>query len=197
MFEVLREPTLTLHPSSILTGLAENHCTDAPIFVEANADLFSFILDYHRHRKIFIPANVSREAVQREARVLGLSISSDEIIQEENTLAMCGHKKVSVSCEVAKSVMQSKTALLSDLVIMKAVQKVGDASPFVVQMREACGEDAIRNFLSNVDFDRVMARVDEWAVRHGFSKPKWSRNPGSSSIWDQTVLFACNVGSSS
>mmetsp|Transcript_83907 Transcript_83907/g.242371 ORF Transcript_83907/g.242371 Transcript_83907/m.242371 type:complete len:118 (-) Transcript_83907:296-649(-) len=44
-FKVLKEPTLSLFPDSLLNTLAEERNSDEPIFVEANPDLFPYVLD--------------------------------------------------------------------------------------------------------------------------------------------------------
>ncbi|CAE8714611.1 unnamed protein product [Polarella glacialis] len=83
-FEVLREPTLSLHPQSLLTQLAEmqEEGSQEPIFLEANAELFPYILDYHRDRKIRLPANISKAGIIKEAGKLGIELQQDEIAQD-------------------------------------------------------------------------------------------------------------------
>eukprot|EP00438_Fugacium_kawagutii_P003810 Skav230257 [mRNA] locus=scaffold3387:75988:77452:+ [translate_table: standard] len=51
IYQVLREPTLSLHPNSLLTQMAEDQKDDTPIFVEGDQDLFKFVIDYHRDRR--------------------------------------------------------------------------------------------------------------------------------------------------
>ncbi|CAJ1389009.1 unnamed protein product [Effrenium voratum] len=55
---------------------------DETIFVEADPELFKYLLGYLRHRKIFLPHCVSKAAVLREAAALGLSVSPHDIEQQ-------------------------------------------------------------------------------------------------------------------
>mmetsp|Transcript_31720 Transcript_31720/g.73610 ORF Transcript_31720/g.73610 Transcript_31720/m.73610 type:complete len:269 (+) Transcript_31720:64-870(+) len=81
-FEVLREPTLAMCPNSLLSQLAEDWDSQTPIFVEANPELFHYLLDFHRHRKVHIPFTVSKEALLLEARALNLPLEQEHVIQE-------------------------------------------------------------------------------------------------------------------
>ncbi|CAE8681001.1 unnamed protein product [Polarella glacialis] len=87
LHKVLYSPTFSLHSISLLKQLAGERQDKRPIFVEANQDLFQFILEYHRGRKIRIPSTVSVAAIIAEARKMGLDITSDDIIQEVPSLA--------------------------------------------------------------------------------------------------------------
>eukprot|EP00435_Cladocopium_sp_Y103_P020493 s1427_g5.t1 len=78
IYQVLREPTLSLHPTSLLTQLAEDQKDDKPIFVEGDQDLFKFVIDYHRDRKIILPVTVSRDAVLREVKRFGLEPTEEQ-----------------------------------------------------------------------------------------------------------------------
>ncbi|CAK9063283.1 unnamed protein product [Durusdinium trenchii] len=78
IYQVLWEPTLSLHPNSLLTQLAEDKQDDKEIFVEGDQDLFKYVLEYHRDRKILLPQHVSMAAVQRELMRFGLDVSPRE-----------------------------------------------------------------------------------------------------------------------
>ena len=41
-------------------------------------DLFKYVLEYHRDRKIILPAVVSKEAVLRELKRFGLDVEPEE-----------------------------------------------------------------------------------------------------------------------
>eukprot|EP00438_Fugacium_kawagutii_P003815 Skav230262 [mRNA] locus=scaffold3387:120242:122601:+ [translate_table: standard] len=78
IYKVLREPTLTLHPNSLLTQMAEEQKDDNPIFVEGDQDLFKFVIDYHRDRKVYLPITVSRDAVVNELKRFGLKPAPEQ-----------------------------------------------------------------------------------------------------------------------
>jgi hypothetical protein len=117
VFEVLRDPTLTLHPESLLNTLAEQHSGVENIFVDRSADLFQYMLAFHRDRKIIIPHTVPKESVLREAAVFGLPVSTNDIIQETPPLAQLGTIVSDVAEVVEESLVASKVALLSDLIL--------------------------------------------------------------------------------
>ncbi|CAK9063082.1 unnamed protein product [Durusdinium trenchii] len=79
---VLREPTLSLHPNSLLTQLAEDKQDDKEIFVEGDQDLFNYVLAYHRDRKIILPPNISAAAVQQELKRFGLDAKTEEMVRD-------------------------------------------------------------------------------------------------------------------
>eukprot|EP00913_Durusdinium_trenchii_P016549 g15554.t1 len=78
IYTVLREPTLSLHPNSLLTQLAEEKGNEKEIFVEGDQDLFKYVLEYHRDRKILLPPMISKEAVLREVKRFGLDLAPEE-----------------------------------------------------------------------------------------------------------------------
>ncbi|CAE7522994.1 unnamed protein product, partial [Symbiodinium pilosum] len=83
IYTVLREPTLSLHPNSLLKQLADEKQNEKEIFVEGmgDQDLFKYVLEYHRDRKVILPPTVSKElieAVLRELNRFGLDIESDK-----------------------------------------------------------------------------------------------------------------------
>mmetsp|Transcript_35954 Transcript_35954/g.58881 ORF Transcript_35954/g.58881 Transcript_35954/m.58881 type:complete len:223 (-) Transcript_35954:32-700(-) len=82
IYQVLREPTLSLHPTSLLTQMAEDQKDDKPIFVEGNQDLFQFVIDYHRDRKVILPMTVARDALVRELNRFGLEPTEEQIVED-------------------------------------------------------------------------------------------------------------------
>ncbi|CAK9063286.1 unnamed protein product [Durusdinium trenchii] len=82
IYQVLREPTLSLHPNSLLTQLAEDKQDDKEIFVEGDQDLFNYVLAYHRDRKIILPPNISAAAVQQELKRFGLDAKTEEMVRD-------------------------------------------------------------------------------------------------------------------
>ncbi|CAL1173055.1 unnamed protein product [Cladocopium goreaui] len=83
IYQLLREPTLSLHPTSLLTQMAEEEPTEQPIFVEGDQELFKFVIDYHRDRKVILPLTVSRSAVLRELHRYGLEVPKERIVEDE------------------------------------------------------------------------------------------------------------------
>eukprot|EP00438_Fugacium_kawagutii_P003814 Skav230261 [mRNA] locus=scaffold3387:113644:119036:+ [translate_table: standard] len=81
IYQVLREPTLSLHPNSLLTQMAEDQTDDKPIFVEGDQDLFKFVIDYHRNRKVHLPINVSKDAIMDELKRFGLEPTAGQIVE--------------------------------------------------------------------------------------------------------------------
>jgi len=135
LFEVLRSPTLTSHPDSLLRQLAEAHEDDggggggSAIFVEANPELFSYMLDYHRNGKIYIPLSISKQAVLHEAEKLGLPIKEDSIVQDVAPLGLirrCTERALKdESAQVESTLKSSRMSFLGALVIKRLLQKVG------------------------------------------------------------------------
>jgi hypothetical protein len=97
--------------------LAEQHSGVENIFVDRSADLFQYMLAFHRDRKIIIPHTVPKESVLREAAVFGLPVSTNDIIQETPPLAQLGTIVSDVAEVVEESLVASKVALLSDLIL--------------------------------------------------------------------------------
>eukprot|EP00928_Gymnodinium_smaydae_P038387 TRINITY_DN26497_c0_g1_i1.p1 TRINITY_DN26497_c0_g1~~TRINITY_DN26497_c0_g1_i1.p1 ORF type:complete len:293 (-),score=31.35 TRINITY_DN26497_c0_g1_i1:117-959(-) len=120
LFELLREPTLSLYPSSLLAQRAKEWYGGEPIFVEANAGLFPYIVDYLRYRKIIIPSTVSKLAVMREAEVLGLKVEEVEIVQDFPTMRQVAQK----ADEGVRSLSNQKMSVLVDLIMNCALKTV-------------------------------------------------------------------------
>jgi len=68
-FKVLGHTVLS-RPSTLLASLVEDIGTnrEQPIFVDANAERFSHILDWYRYGEMFVPKNYPIDAVLRDAR---------------------------------------------------------------------------------------------------------------------------------
>ena len=45
--------------------------------VAGNQDLFEYVLEYHRDRKVLLPWNVSKEKVLQELKRFGLDVKPD------------------------------------------------------------------------------------------------------------------------
>ena len=82
VFRIMREPTLSLYPDSLLSILAEESNGSEPILVEANPDLFRYVLEYLRHKEIYLPITECKQAVLRECSALGLPTVAEEIVQD-------------------------------------------------------------------------------------------------------------------
>mmetsp|Transcript_99438 Transcript_99438/g.197035 ORF Transcript_99438/g.197035 Transcript_99438/m.197035 type:complete len:272 (+) Transcript_99438:111-926(+) len=69
LFRVLRQ-TIQTRPSALLASLVDDLGTDSsrPMFIDANPDRFSYILDWYRYGEMFIPNDSTIEAVLRDAR---------------------------------------------------------------------------------------------------------------------------------
>lgn len=69
LFRVLRQ-TVQTRPSALLASLTDDLGTDSsrPIFIDANPDRFSYILDWYRYGEMFIPNDSTVDAVRRDAR---------------------------------------------------------------------------------------------------------------------------------
>eukprot|EP00928_Gymnodinium_smaydae_P013788 TRINITY_DN15000_c0_g5_i1.p1 TRINITY_DN15000_c0_g5~~TRINITY_DN15000_c0_g5_i1.p1 ORF type:complete len:289 (+),score=43.76 TRINITY_DN15000_c0_g5_i1:61-867(+) len=139
-FEVLYEPTLTLHRDSLLHQLAENAADGEEIFVEADSDLFQYMLNYHRHRKIYIPFTVSKDAVLREAQILGLPVRDEDIIQQTPPLGdvMCLADSVfrESTEDVERQLLKAKIDTLAALIIKCALQKMKGCSGVTVTSQD-------------------------------------------------------------
>lgn len=130
LFEVLRTPTLTSFPESLLHQLADtSDVSGTPIFVEANPELFSYMLDYHRNGKIFLPLSISKQAVIHEAEKLGLPIKEDAVVQDVAPLGLIRRVTEQAlrdeSVQVEATLKNSRMAFLGALVTKRLLQKVG------------------------------------------------------------------------
>ena len=67
--------------------MAEEQKDDKPIFVEGNQDLFQYVLDYHRDRKVILPITASKKAVLHELKRFGLEATEDQIAEDEVSYA--------------------------------------------------------------------------------------------------------------
>lgn len=81
IFEVLREPTLSLHPKCLLWQLAEDyHDATEPIFVEVDGDIFKHILNYLRYRKVRLPSHIPVETFMEVCETLLLDVDQENVI---------------------------------------------------------------------------------------------------------------------
>ena len=186
-FEVMRQPTLSLHPTCLLTQLAEDGIGDAahPIFVEANQDLFPYILDYLRFRKIHIPVTVSVAAMLREATALGLDLSLDDVVQENPLLgklrALTEEAVSKGSRDAGEAVQRCKVELLAAIILQKLVQSDNGRGEVTVHRgsldqwaRITGNSDEYANiaFVKNNYFDGselLRTRLQEKASEYGYT----------------------------
>ena len=140
IFEVLREPTLSLHPDSLLCQLAEDSNQGEAIFIEANGDLFQHMLDFHRHRKIHIPFTTSKDAIMQEARALGLTLKPEDVVQEAaplRELGACAEKsRKDLNEEAHQSLRQGKVATLGALILKCLAGMIGRSATIAVTTDE-------------------------------------------------------------
>mmetsp|Transcript_67983 Transcript_67983/g.196995 ORF Transcript_67983/g.196995 Transcript_67983/m.196995 type:complete len:314 (+) Transcript_67983:88-1029(+) len=130
VFEVLREPTLSLHPECVLNMLDEISGGE-PIFVEADPDLFPYILQYLRSRRVRIPITVSTKAVLAEALKLGLAIQENDIERDPLPMDVCwrllGSSQVDADAALAESTVALEDAyyrVVADVVVKSAMEKL-------------------------------------------------------------------------
>lgn len=189
IFEALREPTLSAFPKSRLCQLAEDPSVTQPIFVDANSELFQYILDFHRHRKVIIPISVSAAAVLREAKSLGLPMTLDQVTQDcppMGKLAAMISDATKTEAEKAQvDQYMSRAELLAKVVISKAVNKIKANAADGVNLMVSVGEldDWVRGQLSYLartkgcygsltDFnnqDLFKQMLGEWASSNGYT----------------------------
>mmetsp|Transcript_88624 Transcript_88624/g.255584 ORF Transcript_88624/g.255584 Transcript_88624/m.255584 type:complete len:245 (+) Transcript_88624:99-833(+) len=179
IFEVLREPTLSLHPNSLLNSLAEEHTGDDPIFVEANPDLFQYMLDFLRHRKISIPRTVSKAAVQQEAAKLGLpGIQGEDIKQDPGRLADLTslHKRLTQAhaerCKRNQGEFLADGAIAHILENPMALGLVGDGAVANQLVKHGCAgitEQIVASMLSSLVVRcRYHEVIKEWCESQGY-----------------------------
>lgn len=127
LFTVLREPTLSLHPGSVLKQMADDHTGSDAIYVEANPDLFEYIVEYHRNRKVYLPLTVAKNSLIMQAEKLGITIDPADVCQERPlatlTKATLG-AIVDMSEKVAANVQRDKLRLFADLILKGFIAKM-------------------------------------------------------------------------
>mmetsp|Transcript_5246 Transcript_5246/g.14845 ORF Transcript_5246/g.14845 Transcript_5246/m.14845 type:complete len:251 (+) Transcript_5246:71-823(+) len=133
IFHVSRDLALARHPGSLLSQLARgaDPRSPEPVFVEANPDLFQLMLDFHRHRKIHIPLAVSKEAVLREAALLRLPVTPEDVVQDVLPLARMQAclEEVSMAAgrecrSIERSIDASRAHLYAEMIKAAAVRKI-------------------------------------------------------------------------
>mmetsp|Transcript_85540 Transcript_85540/g.227260 ORF Transcript_85540/g.227260 Transcript_85540/m.227260 type:complete len:220 (-) Transcript_85540:51-710(-) len=193
-FEVLREPTLSLHPNCILTQMAEESLGSEPIFVEANGELFPYVLDYLRYRKVHLPHCVSRAAVLSSAERLGLTIKPEEMVQDAiplaEALSMVKTSRHTARKKVREELGNEKVAMLASLakdMFLKKV-KTGSVAHKVEVTKEdlsASAGEAVVAFLSKrMETSALKDVLDPWAAQYGFEVKVTA---------DFAVSFSCQV----
>mmetsp|Transcript_73995 Transcript_73995/g.207703 ORF Transcript_73995/g.207703 Transcript_73995/m.207703 type:complete len:192 (+) Transcript_73995:55-630(+) len=130
VFEVLREPTLSLHPGTLLSTLADEHSGDDPIFVEANPELFPYILEYLRSRSIHIPLTVSKGAVLAEASRLGLkSLAEGDVKQDVAPLSALMNDVLARHKEIDGMIKDARLHVISTAILSLVLQKFAANHP--------------------------------------------------------------------
>lgn len=176
MFEVLREPTLSLHPDSLLAQMAENWDEKEPIVAEADAGMFAYILEFLRHRKVCLPTSVSKKGLLQTAAKLSVNISSEQIDQ-----AVPLRDIAAAAEKVSRHLSQSKGDVVSDLIVMVALVKAAaGASSFVVNLQDVSqfaqtGKD-MQNVAASYPFlfqgtsvKLLQDRFTVWGKQNGFA----------------------------
>lgn len=155
IYQLLREPTLSLHPTSLLAQLAEEEPTEQPIFVEGDQELFKFVIDYHRDRKVILPLTVSRSAVLRELHRYGLEVPKERIVEDEVCFPSVMRKVTGWSQKNHRRKTETLAALLgslfADAAVAKAAQETGEG--FRVSTRE------VADMMGVNEHDSVYARL--------------------------------------
>jgi len=123
IYQVLREPTLSLHPNSLLTQMAEDQKDDKPIFVEGDQDLFKFVIDYHRDRKVHLPINISKSAVLHELKRFGLEATEDQLVEDAVRFSSMKRKMLDWQGESQKMRQRAAEELLCSGIMKAAVEK--------------------------------------------------------------------------
>eukprot|EP00435_Cladocopium_sp_Y103_P047792 s687_g14.t1 len=123
IYQVLREPTLSLHPNSLLTQMAEDQKDDKPIFVEGDQDLFKFVIDYHRDRKVHLPINISKSAVLHELKRFGLEATEDQIVEDAVRFSSVKKKMIDWQGESEKMWKSAAEELLCSGIMKAAVER--------------------------------------------------------------------------
>lgn len=171
VFEVLREPTLSLHPGTLMSTLAEEHSGDDPVFVEANPELFPYILEYMRSRSIHIPLTISRGAVLAEASRLGLTSITDGDIKQDMPALSAFLGEVITRRQGVDSILKDAriqllgSSILSLLLKKTAIEKV--SLPIPCTMAEICEASGLKCDPGAVQLLRGGDDLCNWLRTHG------------------------------
>eukprot|EP00416_Gambierdiscus_australes_P016361 CAMPEP_0171070302 /NCGR_PEP_ID=MMETSP0766_2-20121228/9660_1 /TAXON_ID=439317 /ORGANISM="Gambierdiscus australes, Strain CAWD 149" /LENGTH=240 /DNA_ID=CAMNT_0011526755 /DNA_START=30 /DNA_END=749 /DNA_ORIENTATION=+ len=172
-FEVLRKPTLATYPSSLLSQLAGHAEGRETIFVEANSELFQFMLDFHRHRKIHIPLTVSKDAILREACALKLPVKPEDVVVQEAQLGTVDQLMADTcrgaSEEIAISLRANRCELLRDLVLQRVVKEIkAGKRPVEVALPDLIKEEGLGSLHEQVSRQELEGSLQPWARKHSF-----------------------------
>eukprot|EP00435_Cladocopium_sp_Y103_P051672 s687_g16.t1 len=170
IYQVLREPTLSLHPTSLLTQMAEAQEDDKPIFLEGDPDIFKFVLDYHRDRKVHLPMQFSKLAVRHELKRFGLEATEDQIIKDGVSLTSVKRKLRAWSVENQARQQAANAALVGNLLAQAAAK--------VVMEKDQGGGFKI----SEEDLDRIGIKRDELMFQRIFNHLELSSLEESESL---------------
>eukprot|EP00435_Cladocopium_sp_Y103_P046768 s687_g13.t1 len=176
IYQVLREPTLSLHPNSLLTQMAEDQKDDKPIFVEGDQDLFKYVIDFHRDRKVILPITVSTDAVMRELKRFGLEATESQIVQDGVPFPSLMRRVA--KWQEANTSRKRKATLdfLGSLIAEVASEKMGQAKGKAFSIR--------RNDLpcNEKELDRLFGRVAASQVQESEALKDFERSFGYSFV---------------
>jgi len=181
IYEVLREPTLSLYPDCLLNTLAEESSGGEPIFVEADPDLFQFILQYMRSRKLCIPITVSIKAIIAEAAKLGLVVEEKDIERDMLPIGVCCRSLRTSQFEAKEALRESTATLIdaylrvvADSVAESVTQKLCGAEKLVVVLEDLNKPSGIsvNCTLDARKIDIILKHLDPWLRAHGLKALK-------------------------
>mmetsp|Transcript_22753 Transcript_22753/g.65450 ORF Transcript_22753/g.65450 Transcript_22753/m.65450 type:complete len:260 (-) Transcript_22753:118-897(-) len=188
IYEVLREPTLSLYPDCLLNTLAEESSGGEPIFVEADPDLFQYILQYLRGRKMCIPVLVSIKAVIDEAAKIGLVVEEKDIEREVLPIGVwC--RAAQASQRKAKEALQEHVEALklaylqvvADLVAERVTEKMNCEGQITVALKDLRKDSdfSLDRPLNADEVDIVLKLLDPWLQAQGLKADKSGSYAGS------------------
>jgi len=191
-FVVLREPTLSLHEGSLLKQLADDSsdaepvggegAQSAPIHVEANPEYFQYILDYHMHRKIYVPFTISKEGLINAARKLGLTVAHDDIVQEMPPLGQVAKLMKQATCLAEQTLPSPAPGARSSILAreicefvlhhIKAkadVLKVKVTKQELVAHKDPDFSPVFDYLVKGVTSTQLLGSLRPWAGQHGYT----------------------------
>jgi len=193
-FEVLREPTLSLHPDCVLAQMAEESDGAEPILLEASGELFPHLLEYLRHHKVTLPMGVSRVHFMDAASKLSIDADPERVSQESlplgSLLAMAQASTVEEGKQLQAQVTRQKLQLLVSLVKQAFIAKVSKAplteavTLETAELTSGTGPPGIAGgivaFLSRgITSSTILDALQPWASAHGYNVALYRRLAGT------------------
>lgn len=166
IFEVLREPMLSLHPGSLLHALADEHLGDDAIFVEANPDLFQYMLEHMRNRKIHIPRCVPRAAVLLEAAKLGFMLVNQEVEQERLSARELGAEARHQRRNAAETLSNIRVKLVGTAILSLHLKRLASEA-HLLSMDEVAKESGLTSQVVRDMFRASASEMARWFQSHG------------------------------